>query len=109
MTNLQLWLHALWLKAILITASLTNGRGFRTNESGALDPGEWAYLFVSVVVLVLIIAALFPVLTGALGDYADNETTFGPILVVIVPLVIGAAILLAVVGVFLGKARGGGM
>lgn len=77
------------------------------NQNGSLNPGEWTYLFVAVVVLVLIIAALFPVLNDALADYAGNETTFGPILVVIVPLVIGAAILLGVVSVFLAKARGG--
>lgn len=77
------------------------------DERGTLDAGEWTYLFVAVVVLVLIVAALFPVLTGALGDYAANETIFGPILQIIVPLVIGAAILLGIVTVFLAKARGG--
>ena len=79
----------------------------KLSETGSLDAAEWATLFVSVVVLVLIIAALFPVLTTALGDYATNETTFGPILVVVVPLVIGAAILLGIVAVFLGKAKAG--
>jgi len=81
----------------------------REDEAGAssLNPGVWASLFVGVVILVLIVAALFPVLTSALGDYAANETTFGPILVIVVPLVIGAAILLGIVAVFLGRARGG--
>lgn len=64
----------------------------RMDDKGTLDAGEWTYLFVAVVVLVLIVAALFPVLTGALGDYADNETTFGPILQVIVPLVFMAGL-----------------
>ena len=79
----------------------------KLSETGSLDAAEWATLFVGVVVLVLIIAALFPVLTTALVDYATNETTFGPILVVVVPLVIGAAILLGIVAVFLGKAKAG--
>lgn len=79
----------------------------KLSSEGSLDAGEWATLFVSVVVLVLIIAALFPVLTGALTSYGQNETTFGPILVIVVPLVIGAALLLGIVAVFLGKARGG--
>src|SRR3989304_1209718 len=79
----------------------------KLSETGSLDAAEWATLFVGVVVLVLIIAALFPVLTTALGDYAPNETTFGPVLVVVFPLVIGAAILLGIVAVFLGKAKAG--
>jgi len=77
----------------------------RRDTHGDLDPGMWAGLFVSVVILVLIVAALFPTLTTALTNYAGNETTFGPILVIVVPLVIGAAILLGIVAVFLGKAR----
>lgn len=86
-----------------------NRLSLRRNEQGSLDPGEWAYLFITVVVLVLIVAALWVLLQSALASYAANETTFGPILVTVVPLVIGAALLLGIVGVFLGKARGGGI
>lgn len=80
----------------------------RTDERAAigLNPGAWVAIFIGVVVLLLIVAALFPTLTGALTDYAGNETTFGPILQVIVPLVIGAAILLGIVFVFLGRTKG---
>lgn len=80
----------------------------KQDESGiSLNPGAWASLFVGVVILVLIVAALFPVLSNALSSYAGNETTFGPILVIVVPLVIGAAILLGIVAVFLGRTKGG--
>lgn len=107
--NFKDFLAMKWLEALLLTVSMTRGRGFRANTDGSLDPGEWAYLFVTVVVLVLIIAALWVILQTALASYAENETVFGPILVTVVPLVIGAALLLGIVGVFLGKARGGGM
>lgn len=91
-------------RALLFVASMFP-KSFRMNDAGELDPGMWAGLFVSVVILVLIVAALFPTLTTALTNYAGNETTFGPILVIVVPLVIGAAILLGIVAVFLGKAK----
>jgi sterol desaturase/sphingolipid hydroxylase (fatty acid hydroxylase superfamily) len=100
----NLYLKRLYERAVLMVA-LIFPSGFRTDERGELDPGMWAGLFVSVVILVLIVAALFPTLTTALTNYAGNETTFGPILVIVVPLVIGAAILLGIVAVFLGKAR----
>ena|SRR3990170_8598160 len=103
-------LIAILLALVTARDNLSARVGFlrhKLSTEGSLDAAEWATLFVGVVVLVLIIAALFPVLTTALGDYATNETTFGPILVVVVPLVIGAAILLGIVAVFLGKAKAG--
>jgi hypothetical protein len=80
-----------------------------------LDPGmnvgEWVGLIVGAMVLVIIVAALFGPLNTAMANYAANETVFGPILQVIVPLVIGVGILLAFVGGFLGfrssKKKGG--
>lgn len=81
----------------------------KMDNRGNLDPGEWATLFVMVVVLVLIVAALWVLLNDALASYAQNETTFGPILVVVVPLAIGAALLIGIVSTFLGKVKGGGI
>jgi hypothetical protein len=103
--NLKLLYEDARARAVLMVYAMLHGRNFRTDEHGDLDPGMWAGLFVSVVILVLIVAALFPVLTTALANYAGNETTFGPILVIVVPLVIGAAILLGIVAVFLGKTK----
>lgn len=60
---------------------------------------------VGFVVLFLVIVALFPSLASALENYAAEDTTFGPILEDIVPILIGAALMLLAVGVFLGLAR----
>jgi hypothetical protein len=66
----------------------------------------WTYKIIAFVVLVVIVGALFPTLTDALADYAANETTFGPVLETIVPLLIGVGILLVGVAMFLGGMRG---
>lgn len=70
-----------------------------------MSPGYWVGVVVGALVLVTIVAALFGPLTDALADYADNETTFGPILQTIVPLLIGVGILLAFVAAFLHYRR----
>lgn len=70
-----------------------------------LDVGRWVYVIVGAMVLVIVVAALFGPLTDALADYAANETTFGPILQTIVPILIGVGILLAFVAAFLLRRR----
>ena len=81
----------------------------KTGDPG-LDPGKWVYVVLMVIVLVLIVAALLPTLTTSLASYAANETTFGPVLETLVPLVVGAAILIAiVVGLLVMARRGKGL
>ena len=65
---------------------------------------EWTYKVVSFLVLVIVVGALFGPLNTALASYAANETTFGPILQTIVPILIGVGILLVGVAMFLAPA-----
>lgn len=67
-----------------------------------LDIGEWIALIVGAVVLLYVVARLMTPLNTALREYAANETTFGPIVQLIVPILIGAGILMAYVAAFLG-------
>jgi len=66
-----------------------------------MNVGAWVGLIIGAMVLVIIVATLLPKLTDALASYAGNETTFGPVLQTIVPLLIGVGILVAFVGSFL--------
>jgi hypothetical protein len=68
-----------------------------------MNVGHWVGLVIGAVVLLIVIAALFPQLTKALTSYKGNETTFGPILFTIVPILVGVGILLAFVYSFLPK------
>jgi hypothetical protein len=70
-----------------------------------MNVSKWVYVVVLAMVLLIVVAALFGPLNDALADYAENETTFGPILQTIVPILIGVGILLAFVGAFLGYTR----
>jgi len=72
-------------------------KNIRKNISGALEAGNWVYLILMVVVLLMIVAALFPTITASLTSYEENETIFGPVIAALVPLIIGACILIAVV------------
>jgi len=50
-----------------------------TNAMAAtIDPGHWALLFVSIIVVVIIVAALFGPLNTALTSLAANQTSIGP-------------------------------
>lgn len=70
-----------------------------------MNVGHWVYIVIAAMVLVIVVAALFGPLTTALTNYADNETTFGPILQTLVPILIGVGILLAFVVTFLPRAK----
>jgi len=79
----------------------------RNDEHGDMDVGGWVGVVIGAVVLLIVVAALFGPLTDALASYATNETTFGPIIQTLVPILIGVGILLAFVGAFLyGKRTG---
>jgi hypothetical protein len=62
-------------------------------------------LVVSTVVLLLIVAALLPQLNQALFNYSNNESVFGPILKTLVPILIGAGILIMFVAVYISQVR----
>ncbi len=68
---------------------------------------SWVLMIVLFIALFIIVAALIPELTSALASYAGNETTFGPILETIVPLLVGIGLLLLAITVFLSKAKQG--
>jgi len=71
-----------------------------------LDVGAWTGLVIAAMITVIVVGALFGPLTTALADYAGNETTFGPILQTLVPILIGVGILLAFVAAFLPRLKG---
>ncbi len=72
---------------------------------GTADVKSWVLIIVLFIALFIIVAALLPELTTSLTSYAGNETTFGPILQTIVPILIGVGLLLLAIGAFLGKAK----
>ncbi len=80
----------------------------RTDIAGdpGMNVGHWVGLVIGAMVLLIVVAALFTPLQNALASYAGNETTFGPILQTVVPILIGTGILLAFVFGFLPKVRG---
>lgn len=67
--------------------------------------GSFVKKIVMGVVLILVYVALLGPLTTALGNWAKNETTFGPIAQTVVPLLIGVGILLAFIFAFVPSAR----
>lgn len=73
----------------------------------SMSPGHWVGVVIGAVVLFAVVAAIFPTLTTALNDYATAEPTFGPVIETLVPLLLGAAILLGIVYVFMGRKQTG--
>lgn len=69
------------------------------------DVGDFTKKIVLGVVLILVYVALLTPLNSALGKWAKNETTFGPIAQTVVPLLIGVGILLAYIFAFVPTAR----
>lgn len=107
--------NKLWMIASAYVAAILSGRPMsyrqlRDDVAGAvgLNPGSWAFTVIMIIVVVLIVAALMGTLVTSLGSYAGNETTFGPILVTLVPLLIGAGMLLVIVASVLPKKGGVG-
>ncbi len=63
----------------------------------AVSVGALLTVILLVMVLVLVVGAILPTVTSSLTSYKKNETTFGPILYTLVPILIGAAILIVIV------------
>lgn len=76
----------------------------RKNDHGEMSVGGFLETILLIIVMVVAVGALFTTLSSSLNSYATNETTFGPILLVLVPILIGAAILIHVVRETLSKA-----
>lgn len=72
-----------------------------------MNPGNWTAKIVGLFVLVVIVVALLPSLLTALADYTTAEPIFGAIMEVLVPILVGAGIVLAVVAAFLPGKFGG--
>jgi len=68
------------------------------NAMAGLDPGHWAFLFISIIVTVIIVAALFGPLNTALTNLSQNQTTVGPVFQTVVPIVLILGLLIVVVG-----------
>src|SRR3972149_9698456 len=66
-----------------------------------MDVGHWTSLIIGAIGLLIVVAALMPTLVNALEDYNATDATIGPVLVVLVPVLIGVAILLVFVFGFL--------
>jgi len=72
-----------------------------------MDVGHWTGLIIGAIVLLIVVAALMPTLVSSLEDYNATDPTIGPVLVVLVPVLIGVAILLVFVYGFLPSRRQG--
>jgi len=59
-------------------------------------------LVIAIMVLVIVLANLWPTFTTSLTSYANNETTFGPTVKSLTPLLIGVAVLLVVLALIFG-------
>jgi hypothetical protein len=59
-----------------------------------MTAGTFVSIVVSTIVVLAVLAALFPELNAQLSAYAGVETLFGPILVIVVPILLGAAVIL---------------
>jgi small-conductance mechanosensitive channel len=59
-------------------------------------------LVIAVMVLVIVLSNLWGTFTGALTNYSTNETTFGPTVKSITPLLIGVAVLLVILALVFG-------
>src|SRR6266508_531034 len=78
-----------------------------THGDPGINVGHWIGIVIAAVVLLIVLAALFPTLQNSLASYAANDTSgFGAILVILVPVLIGVAVLLAFVYAFLPKSKG---
>lgn len=82
-------------------------KDIRGDPGSGLDLGKWIYVIVGVMVLVIVVSALLGPLNTQLRGYALNDTTFGPVLKTLVPILIGAAILIAIVAALIVRRRGG--
>lgn len=78
---------------------------FRKDTRGELNVGLWVGLVIGAMILVLIVAAVWSQFTAALASYAANETTFGPVIQSVVPILVGAGILLTFVYVFIQQVK----
>ena len=59
-------------------------------------------LVIAIMVMVIVLANLWPTFTTSLTSYANNETTFGPTVKSLTPLLIGVAVLLVVLALIFG-------
>lgn len=89
-------------------------RGIRKNDQGVAVLATivtFIVLVIAIMVLVIVLANLWPTFTGALTNYSNNETTFGPTVKSITPLLIGVAVLLVILALVFGMAvfREGGL
>lgn len=75
----------------------------RKDKHGSITVAGMTEVIILVIVLVLVVSALMTNLKSSLTSYSKNETTFGPVLLIIVPILVGVAILLAVVRELLRK------
>jgi len=102
-------LYALMLLMVLPMNDRRVADVLRTDTSGAdLHVGHWVGLIIAALVLVIVVASLWTTFTTALNNYSTNETTFGPTVKTIVPILVGVGILLAFVAAFLPERIGGG-
>jgi NADH:ubiquinone oxidoreductase subunit 3 (subunit A) len=72
-------------------------------DSWGFNVGAFAGLVIGIIVVVIIVASLMGTLKTNLTKYAANESTFGPTMQTVVPLLIGVSILLAIVYVLLER------
>lgn len=79
-------------------------RTLRSDYAGepGVSVGEWLGKILGFLVLIVAVSAIYATsLKTALASYAANETTFGPTIEVLVPLLLGIGILFVGIEVFM--------
>ena len=76
------------------------------NDENGQSVLESVMIFIALVlclmVLVIVLSNIWPAFTSNLTNYSTNETTFGPTVKKLTPLLIGVAVLLAIVAMIFG-------
>ena len=86
-------------------AQRDEGQTVMVNDPG-LNPGSWVYLIIIIVVLFALVAGLYQTFFTNVSDLGNaTGNPFGDAFATIILLLLFAALLLAVVGAFLGRAK----
>ena len=66
----------------------------RGDSGGELAVGHWTSLIIGIVVLLYVVANLFPSITTSSSEYANVSPVFGGLIETLLPILIGAGLLL---------------
>ena len=69
-------------------------KALHKDSLGEFSLGAMFTVILLIMVLVIFVGAIWTTFSGALTNYSSKETVFGPVVALVVPILIGAAILL---------------